>query len=143
MTLKRIERAKRQGPGLRSRGRKLRALVNWPDAIFLRRALFVALAASASALAGVGLKTLAPAAIVANSEAMIRLVVTLEATLLALVLGFLISICYGRFSAQQEQWQAIGGAVMTLNRLLLEIDTDPDSARETLVQILQRMRERF
>ncbi len=111
--------------------------------IFLRRAAFVAVAASLSLLVGFCVHRITPSADVAEAESIIRLVVGLEATLLALVLGFLISICHGLFSAQLHQWQTIGGAILALDRALSEFGPKADSGRNALPQILNRMRERF
>lgn len=111
--------------------------------IFLRRAAVVAAAASLSLLAGFCAHRLTPSADVAEAESIVRLVVGLEATLLALVLGLLISTCHGLFSAQLHQWQTIGGAILALDRALSEFGAKADSARDALPQMLNRMRARF
>lgn len=111
--------------------------------IFLRRAACVALAALLSLLAGFFLQRLTPPTALADAENIIRLVVGLETTLLALVLGFLITTCHGLFSAQLHQWQTIGGAILALDGALAELGPKANSGRNLLPQILERMRERF
>jgi hypothetical protein len=103
----------------------------------------VALAACLSASAGFGAKQLAPNSILAGADGMIRLVVNLEAVLLALVLGFLISTCHGMFAAQQHHWQTIGRALLSLNQSLVELGDVSGQRREDLLQVLQRIRSRF
>jgi hypothetical protein len=111
--------------------------------VFLRRVAYVALAALASVLVGFCVQRLAPAADLAEAESIVRLVVGLEATLLALVLGLLISTCHGLFSAQLHQWQTIGRAILSLDRALTELGPAGEPGRRALPQILDRMRTRF
>jgi hypothetical protein len=111
--------------------------------IFLRRAAVVAAAAALCLLFGLAVQSVTPRAYLADAEGAIRLVVGLEATLLALVLGFLISTCHGLFSAQLHQWQTIGRSILALDRALSEFGAKADSGRNALPQVLKRMRARF
>ena len=111
--------------------------------IFLRRASVVAVAAALCLLIGLAVQSVTPRAYLADAEGVVRLVVGLEATLLALVLGFLISTCHGLFSAQLNQWQTIGRSIMALDRALSEFGAKADAGRKALPHVLKRMRERF
>jgi len=111
--------------------------------IFLRRASVVAVAAALCLLIGLVVQGVTPRAYLADAEGVVRLVVGLEATLLALVLGFLISTCHGLFSAQLNQWQTIGRSIMALDRALSEFGAKADAGRNALPHVLKRMRERF
>jgi len=111
--------------------------------IFLRRAAVIPVTASLGFTLALGVRTVASPVMIADAESAIRLVVGLEATLLALVLGFLISTCHGLFSAQLHQWQTIGGAILALDRALVEFGPEADWGRSALPQILNHMRARF
>jgi len=110
---------------------------------FFRRATYVAAAASASVGLGYCVQQALPPADIAQAESIIRLVAGLEATLLALVLGLLISTCHGLFNAQLHQWQTIGRAILSLDRAFAELGPVGEPGRRALPQILNRMRARF
>ena len=110
---------------------------------FLRRAAVVALLTFLCSVAGFGVRTLASDSYLGQSDGMVRSIVALEAALLALVLGLLISSCHRLFVSQQNQWQELGRAVLTFDRALSGYGLDAEHGRRALREMLGRMRARF
>jgi hypothetical protein len=111
--------------------------------IFFNRAGIISLVTFASALLGFGLQSLLPDAYVAASKGMIGSVVGLDATLLALVLGLLIWTAHGQFTAQQDQLQTIGRAIVLLDLAFAGYGPEAEAGRREIREIVKRARARF
>ena len=111
--------------------------------LFLYRAAAVALLCLLSTILGFGARTLASPSYLEQAEGMIRSIVALEASLLALVLGLLVWTCHGLFTTQLNQWQALGRAALNFDLALSEYGLDAENGRRVLSEMLGRMRGRF
>ncbi|MGO9357841.1 MAG: hypothetical protein ACLP1D_09210 [Xanthobacteraceae bacterium] len=110
---------------------------------FFRRAAVVALLTFLCSISGFGVRTVVSASYLDQSDGMVRSIVGLEASLLALVLGLLVTTCHRLFTAQQHQWQALGRAVLTFDLALSGYGRDAEQGRRALLEMLRRMRGRF
>jgi hypothetical protein len=113
------------------------------EMLFLYRAATVAVLCFLSTILGFGTRTLASASYLEQAEGMIRSIVALEASLLALVLGLLVWTCHGLFTTQLNQWQALGRAALIFDLALSEYGLDAENGRQVLSEMLGRMRGRF
>jgi hypothetical protein len=110
---------------------------------FLYRAAAVALLSFLCTILGFGVRTLASASYLEQAEGMIRSIVALEASLLALVLGLLVWTCHGLFTTQLNQWQALAREVLNFDLALSDYGLDAENGRRALPEMLRRMRGRF
>jgi hypothetical protein len=113
------------------------------EMLFLYRAAAVALLSFLCTILGFGVRRLASVSYLEQAEGMVRSIVALEASLLALVLGLLVWTCHGLFTTQLNQWQALGRAVLTFDLALSEYGLDAENGRQALREMLRRMRGRF
>jgi len=107
------------------------------------RAAIISLVTFTSALVGFGLQSLLPDTYVAASKGMIGSVASLDATLLALVLGLLIWTAHGQFTAQLAQLQTIGRSIVLLDLAFAGYGPDAAAGRREIREILKRARARF
>jgi hypothetical protein len=110
--------------------------------IFVYRAAIVALATFVSALAGFGVHSMLPAGYVAESKAMVGLVVGLVASLLSLVLSLLMWTS-GLCTNQQSQLQTIGSSIIRLDLVLKAYGPEAEPGLDLLREQVKRIRARL
>src|SRR5271157_4093721 len=106
--------------------------------VFVVRAAIVAVATLASALLGIAAQQFLGPSYVAEARSMTNSVVGLVATLLAVVVGLLVSTSYGLFNSQQTDLETIVRSVARMRFVLRNFGLEAKAASAILrKQILQ------
>ena len=106
--------------------------------VFVARAAIVAVSTLASALLGIAAQQFLGPSYVAEARSMTNSVVGLVATLLAVVVGLLVSTSYGLFNSQQTDLETIVRSVARMRFVLRHFGPEAEAASAILrKQILQ------